>query len=95
MFPEIERFDKWLRCRSPHATTHVHYTSDVRLFFAWVDRPPDAMTLHDVDAYIAYCRGLGHAAATINRRLAAVSVDTTAAHLRATCAGCLSDSLIT
>lgn len=72
MFPEIERFNKWLRCRSPHATTHVHYTSDVKLFFAWVDKPPAAITLHDVDAYVAHCRGLGHAAATVNRRLAAL-----------------------
>jgi Phage integrase, N-terminal SAM-like domain len=72
MFPEIERFNKWLRCRSPHATTHVHYTSDVKLFFAWVDKPPDAMTLHDVDAYVAYCQGRGQPAATVNRRLAAL-----------------------
>jgi hypothetical protein len=84
MFPELERFNKWLR--SPHATTHVHYTSDVKLFFAWAGKSPNAITCHDVDAYIAHCRGLGHAAATVNRRLAAVSVDTTAAHLRATCA---------
>ena len=33
MFPEIERFSKWLRCRSPRATTHVHYTGDVKLLF--------------------------------------------------------------
>jgi integrase/recombinase XerC len=72
MFPEIERFSRWLRCRSPHATTHVHYTSDVRLFFDWVAKPPAAVTLRDVDAYVAYCRGLGHAAATVNRRLAAL-----------------------
>jgi hypothetical protein len=39
MFPEIERFGKWLRCRSPHATTHVHYTSYVRFFFTWADKP--------------------------------------------------------
>jgi site-specific recombinase XerC len=72
MFPEIERFNKWLRCRSPHTTTHVHYTSDVKLFFAWANQSPSAITCHDVDAYIAHCRGLGHAVATINRRLAAL-----------------------
>jgi hypothetical protein len=55
MFPEIDRFSKWLRCRSPYATTHVHYTSDVRLFFAWAEKPPDAITLHDMDAYRAHC----------------------------------------
>jgi len=72
MFPEIERFNKWLRCRGPQATTHVHYTSDVRLFFAWVDKLPAAINLHDVDAYVAHCRGLGHAPSTVNRRLAAL-----------------------
>ena len=44
MFPEIEHFSKWLHCQSPHATTHVHYTSDVRLFFAWADKPSSAIT---------------------------------------------------
>jgi hypothetical protein len=72
MFPQIERFGKWLRCRSPHATTHAHYTSDVKLFFAWANKPPDAITLHDVDAYVAYCLAGGHPAATVNRRLAAL-----------------------
>jgi site-specific recombinase XerC len=72
MFPEIERFNKWLRCRSPHATTHVHYTSDVKLFFAWANQSPSAITLHDVDAYVTHCQSLGHAAATVNRRLAAL-----------------------
>jgi hypothetical protein len=72
MLPEIERFSKWLRCRSPYATTHIHYTSDVRLFFAWTEKSPNAITPHDVDGYVAHCRGLGHAAATINRRLAAL-----------------------
>jgi hypothetical protein len=72
VFPHIERFSRWLRCRSPHATTHLYYTSDVKLFFAWAGRPPAATTCHDVDAYVAHCRGLGHAAATVNRRLAAL-----------------------
>jgi hypothetical protein len=72
MFPEIEHFNKWLRCRSPHAATHVHYTNDVKIFFAWATKPPDTITRHDVDVYVAHCRGLGHAAATVNRRLAAV-----------------------
>jgi len=72
MLPEIARFNTWLRCRNPHATTHVHYTSDVKLFFDWVAKPPAAVTLRDVDAYVAHCRGLGHAAATVNRRLAAL-----------------------
>jgi integrase/recombinase XerC len=72
MFPEIERFGKWLRCQSPQATTHIYYSSDVKLFFAWAGKPPVSITLHDVDAYVARCRDLGHAGATVNRRLAAL-----------------------
>ena len=55
MLPQIERFSKWLRRRSPDATTHVHYASDLRLFFAWSGKPPGAVTVPDIDAYIEYC----------------------------------------
>jgi len=73
MLPEIVRFNKWLRRRSPHATTSVEYTKDLRLFFDWVGKPPNEVTLRDVDAYIEHCQtDLGHAIATVNRRLAAI-----------------------
>jgi site-specific recombinase XerD len=73
MLPEIVRFNKWLRRRSPHATTSVEYTKDLRLFFDWVGKPPNEITLRDVDAYIEHCQtDLGHAIATVNRRLAAI-----------------------
>ncbi|MDY7076033.1 MAG: tyrosine-type recombinase/integrase [Chloroflexota bacterium] len=73
MLPEIVMFNKWLRRRSPHAATHVHYTNDLELFFAWVDKSPNEITLRDVDAYIEHCQtDLGHAIATVNRRLAAI-----------------------
>jgi len=72
MLPEIERFNKWLRRRRPHTSTHVHYTNDLQLFFTWLDKPPDAVTLHDVDAYVEHCQQIGHAIATVNRRLAAL-----------------------
>ena len=39
MLPEVERFGKWLRRRNPDATTPVHYTSDLELFFTWLDKP--------------------------------------------------------
>lgn len=55
MFPEIDHFHKWLRCRSPHTSTHVHYTSDVKLFFAWAGKPPASIILHDVCAYVCFC----------------------------------------
>ena len=72
MLPEIVQFNKWLRRKRPHTTTHVHYTSDLKLFFAWADKPPDAITLRDIDRYIERCQGLGHAVATVNRRLSAI-----------------------
>jgi len=74
MYPEITKFSRWLRCKSPHSGTHRHYTSDLKLFFTWANQqPPVDITVSDVDAYIAHCQTVGHANATINRRLAAVS----------------------
>ena len=73
MLPEVDRFGKWLRRKNPPATTHRHYANDLKLFFAWAGKPPGAITLLDMDAYIEHCQGLGHAVATINRRLAALS----------------------
>ncbi len=72
MLPEIDRFNKWLRRKSPHTTTAVHYTSDLQLFFTWIDKPPNAVTLRDVDAFIEYSQRAGHRIATINRRLASL-----------------------
>jgi site-specific recombinase XerD len=72
MLPEVNRFSKWLRRRSPHAVTHVHYSNDLKLFFTWAGKSPSDVTLHDVDAYIEHCQQLGHAIATVNRRLAAI-----------------------
>ena len=68
MFPQAGRFERWLRRRSPHATTSVHYLNDLKLFFAWAGKPPTAIILHDVDAYIEYCRRLGHAMAYVSAR---------------------------
>jgi site-specific recombinase XerD len=73
MLPEVQRFGKWLRRKNPHATTQVHYLSDLKLFFGWADRPPQAITLRDIDGYIEHAQGLGHAVATVNRRLAAIT----------------------
>jgi site-specific recombinase XerD len=73
MLPEIVRFNKWLLRRSPHTSTPIHYRNDLTLFFAWIDKPPFDITLHDIDAYIEHCQAtLGHAMTTINRRLAAI-----------------------
>jgi site-specific recombinase XerC len=72
MLPEIEQFQKWLRRKAPHTSTHVHYLNDLKHFFAWVEKPPTAITLRDVDAFIEHCQARGHRTATINRRLAAL-----------------------
>lgn len=70
MLPEIERFQRWLRRKAPHASTPTHYINDLELFFAWLDKPIDEVHVKDVDRYIEYCQAQGHAIATINRRLA-------------------------
>jgi len=70
MFPELERFEKWLRRTSPCAATPIHYLNDLKLFFAWAGKPSNPITLHDVDAYIEYCRQNDRAVTTVNWRLA-------------------------
>jgi site-specific recombinase XerC len=72
MLVEIEQFAKWLRRKSPHTSTVVHYANDLKLFFAWIDKPPDQITLRDVDAFIEHSQQRGHSIATVNRRLAAL-----------------------
>jgi len=72
MLSEIEQFQKWLRRKSPHSTTPVHYTSDLVKFFTWLSKPPREVKPQDVDAFIEHCQLAGHAIATINRRLAAL-----------------------
>ena len=72
MLPEIEQFQKWLRRKAPHTSTHLHYTNDLQLFFAWVDKPPEAIKVADIDRFIDYCQAKDHALTSINRRLAAL-----------------------
>lgn len=72
MLAEIESFAKWLRRKSPHTTTVVHYVNDLELFFARLDKPPNHITLREVDAFIEHSQQQGHSTATINRRLAAL-----------------------
>lgn len=72
MLSELVRFRNWLHRRSPAASTPRHYAHDLQRFFAWCDKPPDAVTVRDIDAFIQHSQALGHAVATINRRLAAL-----------------------
>ena len=72
MLPEIERFQKWLRRKAPHASTCIHYINDLELFFAWLPKAPGEVGVQDVDLFIQYSQAKGYAMATINRRLAAL-----------------------
>ena len=54
MYTEIQKFTQWLRCKSPHASTHIHYANDLNLFFVWANKPPAAITISVWDTcYIA------------------------------------------
>lgn len=72
MLPEIEAFVRWLRRKSPNSSTAVHYGSDLKLFFAWMDKPCLEVKVQDIDAYIEHCQEQGHAIGTVNRRLCAL-----------------------
>jgi site-specific recombinase XerD len=72
MLPEIEMFVSWLRRKSPRSSTVVHYASDLRLFFAWLNKPVSQVTVHDVDMFIEHCQEENQAIGTVNRRLAAM-----------------------
>jgi site-specific recombinase XerD len=75
LFPqsEIDDFRKYWRRRKPGSSTAVHYTSDVRIFFKWIEgRSPEAITVHDVDRFIVWQQSRGHAPATLTRCLIAL-----------------------
>ncbi len=59
MYTEAQKFTQWLWCKSPHTSTHIHYSNDLKLFFVWANKPPAAITISDVDTL----------SPTINRRL--------------------------
>jgi len=72
MLSEIEQFQKWLRRRAPHSSTHIHYASDLELFFNSSSKSVGNVTMQDVDEFIEQSQKKGHATATINRRVAAL-----------------------
>ena len=72
MLPEIQSFQKWLRRKAPHASTAIHYVSDLELFFDWVEKAPQDIKVQDIDRFIEFSLAQGQAIATINRRLAAI-----------------------
>jgi len=74
MLSEIERFVNWVRRRSPAAHTWRDYRCDLACFVQVVgDRPPNKITFHDVDQFIADQTEKGFKPTTINRRLASIA----------------------
>jgi site-specific recombinase XerD len=75
MFPdqEIDGYERYWRRRKPGSRTAVHYASDVRIFFKWVNgKTPKSISIHDIDEFIEWQQRLGRASATIRRRLIAL-----------------------
>lgn len=72
MLAEIDQFQQWLRRRSPHASTHIHYTNDLDLFFRWCGKPCSEVAPADIDSFIEHSRTRNHAITTVNRRLVAI-----------------------
>jgi len=74
MFSDIDRFVKWLRRRNPSADTAKSYQYHLRKFTEVVgDCAPDDVTLHDIDAFIAFQAERGLKSSSINRSLTAVT----------------------
>jgi site-specific recombinase XerD len=73
MLVEIEQFVNWVHRRNPEARTWKDYGYDLHFFVEVVgDRPPNEITFHDVDHFVALQSERGFKATTINRRLAAI-----------------------
>jgi site-specific recombinase XerD len=73
MLSEIEQFVNWVRRRNSQSRTWRDYGYDLKQFVAVVgDRPPAAVTLHDIDQFVSAQLAQGFKATTINRRLAAI-----------------------
>ena len=74
MLADVDRFVNWMRRRNADVRTWRDYRSDLTQFVNVVgDRPPDAVTFHDVDRFIMQQAERGFQPATINRRLAAIA----------------------
>lgn len=74
MFDEIGRFVNWMRRRNPGADTAKSYRYHLLKFAHHVgDRPPADVTLHDIDAFIAFQADRGLQSSSINRSLTAIA----------------------
>jgi site-specific recombinase XerD len=73
MLAEIESFINWQRRRNATARTWRDYRYDLKQFLEVVgDKPPNAVTFHDVDCFVMQQAACGYKPSTINRRLAAI-----------------------
>ena len=72
MHLELTQFEHWLSCQYPHSSVRKHYMSDLALFFSYAEKPPSAISFHEVDEYIHYCLSKRLSPLTINRRLSSL-----------------------
>jgi len=73
MLSEIARFVNWMRRRNPEARTWRDYSYDLQQFVSTVgDKPPEDITIQDIDHFVNQQVSRGLKPTTINRRLAAI-----------------------
>jgi site-specific recombinase XerD len=70
--PAINHFLRVIKLGRSH-NTWVSYAHDLKLFFAVVAKPPEAVDRQDCLTFIEQQDRAGHATTTVNRRLAALS----------------------
>lgn len=74
MQADLVKFKRYLETRYPDRSTTKHYMSDLAIFNQFVDhQSPETITSKQLDAFVQAQREQGLQAATINRRLSAIS----------------------
>lgn len=74
MQADLARFKRYLGTRYPDRSTPKHYMSDLAIFNQFVhDQSSETITSKQLDAFVQAQREQGLQAATINRRLSAIS----------------------
>jgi site-specific recombinase XerD len=68
----IGEFENYLRRRYPGSSTIKHYISDLQLFSRFAQKLPQEVARQDIDRFVEDQLAQGHAATTINRRLASL-----------------------
>jgi site-specific recombinase XerD len=68
----IARFEQYIKSRYPNSTTARHYVHDLGQFDRLINKSPGAITREDVSRFVDEQLDRGLAAATVNRRLAAL-----------------------